>query len=151
MSSKSYMPVFAILLLFPVSLVLAQEKRVAVDFANQNRLTVTPHWKVSSKTKTSVELFIPAERDRQPPAPPLDMNPKPLQLIGGEAVMLIVTEPRRNHAEAVRRLEEIAAQRPEDGRKLIIDGWPAIERRYPAPLPVMGDSHERSGTPVTTV
>jgi hypothetical protein len=52
-----------------------------------------------------------------------------------DARATITVENRRDHAEAVRRLAEIAIEIPAPTRFLTIDGWPAMQRRYSAPLP----------------
>ena len=59
--------------------------------------------------------------------------------------MLITVEQRRDHAEAVRRLAEIASEYPERVTPLIIAGWPAMERRYRAPMPQPGVSEPSAG------
>ena len=41
-------------------------------------------------------------------------------------------EPRTDHAEAVRRLAEVAKERPGDRTFLALCGWPALERRFSA-------------------
>ncbi len=69
-----------------------------------------------------------------------------------QARMLITTETRRDHAEAVRRLSEIARETNSPVRFLDIGGWPALERRYEAPLERTGDEKPRvSGPPQMTV
>jgi len=64
-----------------------------------------------------------------------------------QARLVISTEHRRNHAEALHRVEQIAHNRREVKRKLggskqfyVLGGWPAVERRYRAPLEVAGDN-----------
>src|SRR5262249_12589283 len=54
--------------------------------------------------------------------------------------MLITMEQRRDHAEAVRRLAEIASEYPESAKLLLIAGWPAIERRYRTIMPQPGEA-----------
>ncbi len=67
-------------------------------------------------------------------------------VIGSEAGMLITIERRWDHAEAVRRLAEIASEYPGRATLLIITGWPAIERRYRALMPQPGEEQaSRSG------
>lgn len=54
------------------------------------------------------------------------------------ARLRVFVESRRDFAEAVRRLGEIAGEW--DGRReyLLVAGWPALERRYELPLPQRG-------------
>ncbi len=53
--------------------------------------------------------------------------------------VFITTEQRTDHQEAVQRLKEIDAEQDEPGTFLEIGGWPALKRRYMAPM-------ERPGT-----
>src|ERR1043166_5356603 len=78
------------------------------------RMTAPPRWKVSSRTPTSVEMYIPSDRVRTFRAKPEDKNPNPADQARSDASMLVVVEPRRSHDEALRRIEEIAAERPEE-------------------------------------
>jgi hypothetical protein len=55
-----------------------------------------------------------------------------------EARMLITTEQRQSHAEALRRLADIAKEIESPPSFLVIGGWPALQRRYSAPLPRRG-------------
>ncbi len=52
-----------------------------------------------------------------------------------QAHMLITTEKRAYHGEAVRRLAEIAAGVKTENKFLAICGWPALQRRYKATYP----------------
>ena len=52
------------------------------------------------------------------------------------ARILITTEQRRDHQEALRRLAEIEVGVRTETTFLEICGWPAIQRRYRAPIPV---------------
>ena len=53
--------------------------------------------------------------------------------------IMVYTERRQDHKEAVQRLAEIAANQKNAGIEFfIIDGWPALERWYLAPLRVRG-------------
>ncbi|MBI4518128.1 MAG: hypothetical protein HY699_20185 [Deltaproteobacteria bacterium] len=64
---------------------------------------------------------------------------------GTTARTLMTTETRRDHDEAVRRLAEIASERPERGRFIEVCGWPAFERRYRENLPVRGQDRPELG------
>ena len=52
----------------------------------------------------------------------------------GAARIIIITEHRTDHAEAVRRLKEIAEEEESSPTFLNIGGWPALQRRHLAPL-----------------
>jgi hypothetical protein len=64
---------------------------------------------------------------------------KPVELVlekeGREAARVSASvEPRVDHAEALRRLREIAGERPGEGTFTEICGWPALERMSRVPL-----------------
>jgi hypothetical protein len=61
-----------------------------------------------------------------------------------EARVLLVSEPRKNHAEALRRLQEIAAEVKAPVQYLLVAGWPAIQYRITAPLARTGQNREMS-------
>jgi len=63
------------------------------------------------------------------------------------ARVLITTEPRRNHEDAVKRLQEIVASRPEPARFLEIGGWPAVELEFQEPLPTRGQGEQDTRPP----
>ncbi len=138
----------------------AQTKGTTLPLFDRAEITLPPGWKAGNRTTTSVEIFIPLSMQESTTAPtgevpkPSDEggvrpNPKPEEVISAEAGTLITVERRRNHAEALRRLSEVAAERPEKVETLVIDGWPAIERRYRAVMPQPGESDQDSGTLVT--
>jgi hypothetical protein len=54
------------------------------------------------------------------------------------ARVLITTEPRSSHEDAIKRLQDIAASRPETARFVEIGGWPAVELEFKEPLPRRG-------------
>ena len=62
-----------------------------------------------------------------------------------EATMIVRVEGRRSHAEAVRRLAEIDAEYEPRAEFRLHQGWPAIERKFRAPLapPDHGHPNER--------
>ncbi|HET8549657.1 MAG TPA: hypothetical protein VFL57_16725 [Bryobacteraceae bacterium] len=56
------------------------------------------------------------------------------------ARILITREPRTTHADAVKRLQEIAAERPFPARFVEIGGWPAVEIDFQERLPRRGQA-----------
>ena len=113
-----------------------------VRFAGNFGVTVPDRWQTGPQTRTSLELFIPLQRER-PQIRVDDKNPKPFYVITSEIGMLITIEERRDHEEALRRLAEIAAEQPVRYTPLIIAGWPAIERRYRDLMPQPGQEQSR--------
>jgi hypothetical protein len=69
----------------------------------------------------ALELVTPQQTPENQPAP--------------QARLVVTTEHRRNHEEALRRLKEIAGEVKEAPTFLAIGGWPALQRQYVAPLP----------------
>ncbi len=148
----------ALAVLAPVA--RAQTKGTRLPLFDRAEITLPPGWKPGSTTKTSVEVFVPlsaetskqAER-REPPKAPDETggkeNPKPEVVVSADAGMLITIERRRDHAEALRRLAEIASERSETAETEVIDGWPAIERRFRAPMPQPGETESTAGDLVT--
>jgi hypothetical protein len=83
------------------------------------RLTYPAVWSLSEiRFRNALELVRPSAEAGAPPA----------------ARVLITTEQRRSHAEAVQRLREIAAEIAERAQFMTIGGWPALQRRYLAPV-----------------
>jgi len=71
----------------------------------------------------------------------------------GRARMQINTEPRLDHADALHRLREIAAEYDGSISYLNIGGWPALQRRYSVPLARRGEAADEPiemATRVTT-
>lgn len=65
-----------------------------------------------------------------------------------DADLLIAIERRFDHADALQRLVEIAAEQPEPARATVIAGWPAIERVYRDPVPTTAEREvEKAYTP----
>ena len=60
-----------------------------------------------------------------------------------DASMVIHTEKRSSHAEALRRLTLIGAQYPKESIFTLIAGWPALERKVVAPFPRPGEHEKR--------
>jgi hypothetical protein len=111
----------------------AQEPRIEISKGIE--FTGLPNWSRSEvKYRNALELIVAGEP----------------QKAGVQAVMTITTEHRRNHAEAVQRLVEIAAEIKAPVEFLAIDGWPALQRRYTAPLERTGQGGVRDKEPITS-
>ncbi|HEY2739417.1 MAG TPA: hypothetical protein VGK45_13500, partial [Thermoanaerobaculia bacterium] len=66
------------------------------------------------------------------------------------AHLLVTTEVRRNHAEALQRLQDISAESKVQARAVSVGGWPAIERQEVVVLPRTEqdeDSEQAESTP----
>ena len=100
----------------------AQEQRVEV-FKGVS-VPLLPNWSPSErKFRNAVEIVFRAERTES-------------ALL--EARILISTEPRRSHEEALNRLVEIAAEYDTRPTFLEIGGWPAMQRTFEAPVEQRG-------------
>jgi hypothetical protein len=65
------------------------------------------------------------------------------------ARVLITTEPRLNHADALKRLAAIAALRNEPAQFVAIGGWPAVEVKFTEPLPRRGAKDREGDEPLS--
>jgi len=101
-------------------------------------------WRVTNQTPDSVSVHVPLKSQRRLPIEADKTNPKPGVVIPSEAGMVITTERRRDHSEALRRLAEIASEYPERATTRVINGWPAIERRYRSVMPQPGLQESRA-------
>ncbi len=75
-------------------------------------------------------------------------NAQELRAMKGEAVegrILTTVEPRSNHAEAVRRLSEIAAEAKASVNYVASGGWPAVQYRITVPLARTGQEKKNQG------
>jgi hypothetical protein len=61
-----------------------------------------------------------------------------------DASMNIQVEKRRDHAEAINRLADTRATYAESSKTTLIAGWPALERRFVAPLQHPGEQDRGS-------
>jgi hypothetical protein len=129
----------------PVSLLSAQQKPLVVRIVQNISVTIPSNWRLGNQTRDSVQVHVPLAKPRATPGTAADKNPKPEYAVGSEAGMLITIERRKDHAEAVRRLAEIASEYPEKATPLVIAGWPAIERRHRALLPQPGEDEVTRG------
>jgi hypothetical protein len=63
------------------------------------------------------------------------------------ATILVTVENRLTHEDAVGRLTEIAAERKSPTRFLVINGWPALQRRHLGPMAWRGAQRPADGVP----
>lgn len=142
-------------MIFPISLVLILTVMLSGPAPNSGQAQVdptllaqarpTPATTSGRRIQVSRGVSLSHPQNWSPPAKQRYRNatelvtPARAALTGvAQARMVINSEPRRNHAEAVRRLGEIAAEYAAPVEYLQIDGWPALERRYTAPFPQRG-------------
>lgn len=125
---------FLLLLALPLT---AQEGRLELKLDDMT-VVAPARWEVGHQEGDSVQLHIPLEKPRIEGAG-MDKNPKPTHVLASQAGMLVIIERRRDHAEAVRRLAEIASEQPEPPELLLIGGWPALQRTFRAPMPQTGE------------
>lgn len=147
---KRALPVFlAVAFLLSPSLASGQPRGIEVRISGNLTATAPPDWRLGSRDRDSSQIYVPLQKERKLPGAD-DKNPKPALVIASEAGMLITTEQRRDHAEAVRRLAEIASEYPEPVETLVIAGWPAVERRYRSLMPQPGEQDFSRGNVTTT-
>jgi hypothetical protein len=64
-----------------------------------------------------------------------------------DAHIVVFTEKRRDHDEAVARLGEIAAESKTPSKFFLIDGWPALQRSQTVTVPLPGGVDGDAGVP----
>lgn len=111
-----------------------------VEITKGVNVAVPAPWFVASRTRNSVEIAYPLRRERAVKPKPGKKPESAEQLITAEARIAVSWEQRRNHAEAVTRLVQIALEEPEKPRLLVIAGWPAIHRERKGLLPNPGET-----------
>ncbi len=90
-----------------------------LEIADGARLEYAPPWtRPAQRYANQPELQLQAAAAGGPP----------------RARLVVQTERRLDHEDALRRLSEIAAERRGAVSVLAIDGWPAVRRRYREPL-----------------
>ncbi len=105
-----------------------------------------PRWQPSRMVyANATELVIYPPLAEAKPGVHAPQRPPPAPL----ARILITTEARRSHAEALLRLREIAEQRPEAPTFRVIGGWPALEQAYRERLAARGERREAAEPPAT--
>jgi hypothetical protein len=146
---RPILPVWLTAALFAfVFLASAQEKGDELKITEDVSVSVPPGWRLTNRTRDSIQIHVPLQKERKLPSAPDDI--KPNFVVASEAGMLITIEHRRDHSEAVQRLAEIASEYPERASLLLIAGWPAIERRYRTLMPQPGESEEPSDVTQTS-
>jgi hypothetical protein len=108
-------------------------------------------WFIANRTRNSVEIAYPLKHGR---AAKQKQGEKPEfaeQLISAEARIAVSWEQRRNHADAVGRLVQIALEEQEQPQFMVIAGWPAIHRERKANLPNPGETEAPVGAISTFV
>jgi hypothetical protein len=126
-------------LLFSSGPSLAQPKVAAqpraLSISPAARVRAPERWKSSSvKYANAQELIVPGQASLQAPAPGPQVVEYPL------ARVLVTTENRTSHEDALKRLQDIAASRPVPARFVEIGGWPAVELDFTEPLPRRGQA-----------
>jgi hypothetical protein len=98
-----------------------------------------------------VELVVRAHVRLRPEPHPTDAQRTAEPLIEIPLARILITiEPRTSHEDALRRLDEIAASRPEPARFVNISGWPAVELEFQEPLSQRGQRAGPSADAVVT-
>src|SRR5712692_5827907 len=92
----------------------------------------SPDWSVSQTRELIWLVKAPPE---QATGPALDRVPQ----------ISVTTENRRDHADAVRRLREIASEYPGPVTYLTIGGWPALQRSVITDKEQPGDDDQATG------
>jgi hypothetical protein len=127
------------------SLLAAQQKPLAIKIVQNVSVAAPTDWRLGNQTPDSVQLYVPLAKSRTTPSESPDKNVKPEYVVASEAGMLITIEHRKDHAEAVKRLAEIASEYPETATPVVMAGWPAIERRHSALFPQPGEDDAGRG------
>jgi len=135
-------------ILFIATTASAQPQSTVTIF-DKFQLTLPPRWLKGPTTATSAEFYVQRSRNRPTIVGTNNKNEKPAYIFNTDAGMLITLETRRDHKEALRRLSEIAEEQTEKVSTTVIDGWPAIERRYRALMPRPGVADENAGSVAT--
>jgi len=150
--ARSLSVVLAFLILaFVLAAQPRQEKGLKVNLLDNVSISAPATWRLSNQSRDSVAIYVPLKKGRPVSSGSESKdNPKPAFVIASEAGMLVTVEHRRDHAEAVRRLAEIASEYPERATTTIIAGWPAIDRRYRSLMPQLGENELTGGNVETS-
>src|SRR5258708_23902964 len=122
----------------------AQEPGRSVRIDDKVSIALPEGWRLQHQDSNSASLYVPLQKERARPEAGRQENEadnvKPKIVIASEIGVTITIERRRNHAEAVRRIGEIAAEYPQRALPTLIAGWPAIERRRRGTMPLPGET-----------
>ncbi len=140
----------AVSLFLPASFAASQEQGLELRMSGNIVISAPPGWKLGTQSPDSIEIHVPLAKQRKFAGGGDEMEVKPRFVVAAEAGMLITRERRRDHAEAVRRLAQIASEYPEPATPLVIAGWPAIERRYRSVMPQPGQEEVSRGNILTS-
>src|SRR5690242_2349155 len=88
----------------------AQDQGTALKLSNELSINLPPAWRVTTQSPDSIELHVPLQKERRAASAREGDEIKPNFVVASEAGMLITVEHRRDHAEAVRRLADIASE-----------------------------------------
>jgi hypothetical protein len=116
-------------------------KSTTVALARGISVGVPAPWFLANRTRNAVELAYPsAIHNHRVKVGPGDKPRTAEEITTAAARIAIVVEQRPDHADAVKRLSEIASERAERPQLLALSNWPAIIRKWTAPLPNPGES-----------
>lgn len=123
----------------------AGQKTLSID--QLGHLSYAPPWQVlESRFSNAYQLVRLMESQASPPSPNSQTQEQQTQSANGPlARLLITTEKRDSHADAIKRLQELAFSRAASVSFYAISGWPAVELQFTQKLPRRGA--EQQGEP----
>jgi hypothetical protein len=129
-----------------VSLAQQNEKLKVLTFAPQSEIRFAAPWQLSAVKYTNAQELVVMRTAEPTPAG------KGVEQLTGYPVarILITTEARSNHADALKRLEAIAASRDAPAEFIEVGGWPAVEVTFTERLPrrgARGDEEAEASAP----
>ncbi|MBM3776163.1 MAG: hypothetical protein FJW37_13530 [Acidobacteria bacterium] len=111
---------------------LAQQAQL-LSIAPQTSVRVPARWKPSGVRYSNAQELVVTGQAKVAAAPG-----QPDVVDYSMARVLITTEQRTSHQDALKRLEDIAVSRTEPARYVEIGGWPAVELDFKERLPRRG-------------
>ncbi|GLI39950.1 hypothetical protein KI811_01790 [Geobacter hydrogenophilus] len=130
---------------------LAQQADIAkvLTFAPEAEVRFTAPWQLSAVKYTNAqELVVMGTAPAKAAEMKAGITEYPV------ARLLITTESRSDHADALKRLESIAASRDVPAEFIEVGGWPAVEVTFTESLPrrgAKGEEEEEPSAPEVTV
>jgi hypothetical protein len=120
---------------------LAQQNQntKALAIAPQAEIRFSAPWQPSAVQYSNAQELVARSTGSPTPGVTAAESGEPL------ARMLITTEPRIDHADALKRLEAIAASRNAPAEFVEVGGWPAVEIKFSEPLPRRGSKGGEDG------